>query len=256
MSRSENDQSKSGTESCKMWELRFQLEAKWLELIFVTMLLTFVVFFTITRSYTSSPLDGAARIFISFYLYGYATSRNLSCLDPFIFPNSYAPEEKNHLVWAVIYNCNFWTQQPLFIIVVFQNKVNVINLAADKKQLVISIWLALLIFYDLLSQFVFESFTDVTHLSDSGTFLERHFSAFIVSHSPPFPKAAKRTSLAMISVEGRHVKRNHHSFAADSTSMFISLIQNKAIVWRTINVLLNTLNRLWFIEPNRDSRHN
>ena len=54
------------------------------------------------RSYTSLQLDGVARNFHSCYLHRYGRSRNLSCLDPFIFPSFYAREEKNHLVWAGI----------------------------------------------------------------------------------------------------------------------------------------------------------
>ena len=55
-------------------------------------LVSFITFFTpIPCSYTSSLLDGVAR---NFFLHGYARSRNLSHLDPFIFPTSYARGEK------------------------------------------------------------------------------------------------------------------------------------------------------------------
>ena len=46
------------------------------------------------RSYTSLQLDGEARNFHSCYLHRYGRSRNLLCLDPFIFRTSYAEKRK------------------------------------------------------------------------------------------------------------------------------------------------------------------
>ena len=52
---------------------------------------------SIPRSYTSLPLDGAARNHPSFHPHGYTRSHNLSCLDLFTFSSSYARGEKEKL---------------------------------------------------------------------------------------------------------------------------------------------------------------
>ena len=64
--------------------------------------LDWMIFFTpIPCSYTSLPLDGVARNYFFFLLYGYARSCNWSCLDPFI---SYllCPRRKTIWSWAGI----------------------------------------------------------------------------------------------------------------------------------------------------------
>ena len=54
------------------------------------------------RSYASSPLDGEARNFYLLLSRWIHKITQFIGLDPFIFPTSYAREQKNHFVWAGI----------------------------------------------------------------------------------------------------------------------------------------------------------